>query len=166
MAKSLPSHSQRLAELVHRQGGITANEAVKAAEVRLDTIRDSSLQELAATVDQMVAIGEELANSTGSSAFQALYAISNTVVGVAGVFGMPELGQVAFSLCTLLDRQRSAATCNTQAILLHLSSLRVMFAGEDNELKRALIDALHQVVDRVSRQAPSDHGAPSQSSGD
>ncbi len=150
MPKSLPSQARRLSDLVHRPGGMTVNEAVSAAEARLDVIRDSSLKELAAMVDHMLSLGEEIATVPSIAAFDALYSASNTVVGVAGVFGLPELGKVAFSLCTLLDRQRSLPAWNMQAIQLHLDSLRVMSGDEDNERKQAVIKALHQVVDRLA----------------
>ena len=150
MPTSLPSQARRLSDLVHRPGGMTANEAVSAAEARLDIIRDSSLKELETMVDQMLALGEQIATSPSVAAFDALYATSNTVVGVAGVFGLPELGKVAFSLCTLLDRQRRLPAWNMQAIQLHLDSLRVMSGDEDNERKQTVIRALHQVVDRLA----------------
>ena len=155
MNKALPSHTRRLADLVHRPGGLTAAEAVTAAEARLDTIRESSVKEIIAMVDNMIAIGERLLQSRTQEACDALYVASNSVVGVAGVFTLNELGEVAFSLCKLLDRQRTHGVWSAPALRLHLDSLRLMFREEDNAVKRAIVDALHKVVDRVSRRSES-----------
>ncbi len=151
MAGPLPNHTRRLAELVHRPGGLTAKEAVKAAEIRLEAIRESSLKELAAMVDEMIALGEVLSKHRSKEVCEKLYATSNSVVGVAGVFGMPELGEVALSLCTLLDRQTMAGTWNVQPIELHLNSLRLMCNGGATALNRSVIQALQQVVARISK---------------
>ena len=155
MSKPLPSHTRRLAELVHRPGGLTAAEAVQAAEARLDTIRESSIKEITAMVDNMIVVGERLLQSRAQEDCDSLYVASNSVVGVAGVFTLNELGEVAFSLCKLLDHQRTYGTWSAPALRLHLDSLRLMFGEEDGAAKRAVIDALHKIVDRVSRRSGS-----------
>ena len=150
MAKSLPNHTRRMAELVNQPGGLTAREAVSSAESRLETIRDSSLKELAAMVENMIAMGDQLSQSKDVAVCQKLYTTSNSVVGVAGVFGIPELGEVALSLCTLLDRQSLAGSWHREAVELHLNSLRLMCQGGTTALNRSVIQALHQVVARIT----------------
>lgn len=154
MAGSLPNHTRRMAELVNRPGGLTAREAVSSAELRLETIRESSLKELATMVDDMISMGDELSRVTCVMTSQKLYATSNSIVGIAGVFGMPELGEVALSLCTLLDRQSLAGTWHKGAVELHLNSLRLMCQGGATTLNRSVIQALHQVVVRISDTGP------------
>ena len=153
MSRSLPSHTRRLAELVCRPGGLTATEAVAAAEARLDTIRDSSIKEIGSMVDNMIVMGEGLLKSRTQEACDSLYVASNSVVGVAGVFALNELGEVAFSLCKLLDCQRTSGVWSAPALRLHLDSLKIMFGEEDGAAKRTVVDALHKVVDRVSRRS-------------
>ena len=150
MASSLPNHTRRLAELVHRPGGLTATEAVEAAELRLETIREASLKELAAMVEAMVLMGQELSKAWSTATCEKLYETSNSVVGIAGVFGVPELGEVALSLCTLLDRQTMAGSWNAAAVDLHLNSLRLICHTGAAVSNRPVIDALHQVVARVT----------------
>ena len=149
MASSLPNHTRRMAELVNRPGGLTAREAVRSAELRLETIRDSSLKELVAMVEDMITMGEELSRVRSVATSQKLYATSNSIVGVAGVFGVPELGEVALSLCTLLDRQSVTGSWHREAVELHLNSLRLMCHGGETNLNRSVIQALHQVVARI-----------------
>jgi hypothetical protein len=151
MSTVSPKGARRLAQLVNSPGGITAAEAVQAAEARLDTIRASSLQEIEGMLDRMLVIGSRLAATEPVAACDELYTLSNSLVGVAGVFGMKELGEVAYSLCSLLDRQRLVRTWNLQAIQLHLDSLRPMFGDTaDVAGRRAVIGALRQVVVRFS----------------
>ena len=150
MAKSLPSHTRRMADLVNRPGGLTAKEAVSSAELRLETIRESSLKELAAMVEDMILMGDQLSKAKSAATCQKLYDTSNSVIGVAGVFGIPELGEVALSLCTLLDRQSVAGSWHREAVELHLNSLRLMCHGGASTLNRSVIQALHQVVARIA----------------
>ena len=155
MPGPLPAHTRRLSALVNRPGGITAEEAVRAAEERLDTIREASVQEIAVMLDRMCAIGSRCANEDhpDPALRNELYTVSNTLVGVGGVFGMAELGEIAFSLCTLLDRLQQFKSWNTQAIQLHLNSLRVVFSGDqDGPGKRKIVEALRQVAGRFAKQ--------------
>ena len=150
MPRALPSHTRRLAELVNRPGGITADEAVRAAEARLNTIRDAGLTELGQMVEHMQAAGGALARSPSLSVCDELYAVSNSLVGVAGVFGLPELGEVAFSLCTLLDRQRRSGSWDGETVYLHVNSAKLMLSSDaDQAARRAVISALQQVVSRL-----------------
>jgi chemotaxis protein histidine kinase CheA len=146
----IPAHTRRLAGLVHRPGGLTEEEAVCAADANLETIRERTLQQMDGTLQLMQTIGQTLETSADRTALEALYAHSNTIVGVAGVFGMAGLSAVAYSLCELIDRLRTSRTWNAQAVSIHLDSLRLMrMAGPGGTENREMQTALRRLVDRV-----------------
>ena len=60
MTKHLPLHTRRIAQLVNRPGGLTAEEAVVAAERNLAALHAGGVSEIAATIGQMQAIGRAL----------------------------------------------------------------------------------------------------------
>ncbi len=150
MSVNLPLHTRRMAGLVNRPGGITVSEAVTAAEANLETLRSRGLEEMAAAMARMQAIGEGLKAGPDPAEQAELYNLSNFLVGVSGVFGFGGLGEVAFSLCTLLDRMRMSATWSMPSIQIHLDSLRLAYAGNLQGAEMAAVGAaLRQVVDRV-----------------
>ncbi len=146
----MPAHTRRLAGLVHRPGGLTEDEAVEAADANLETIRERTLQLMDGTLQQMQGIGRTLADGSNQAALEELYTHSNTIVGVAGVFGMGGLSAVAYSLCELIDRMRTSRTWNAQAVNVHLDSLRLMrMAGPGATENPEMQSALRRLVDRV-----------------
>ncbi len=152
---SLPLHTRRLAGLVNRPGGITASEAVAAAETNLATIRDRGLEEITGTMLRVQALGDKLRVKPDTALQMELYSASNSLVGIAGVFGLGALGEVAFSLCNLLDRFRAAGVWRFASVQIHLDSMRLAQAGTLTEVEMAAIGAaLRQVVDRVPKSNP------------
>ena len=71
------------------------------------------------------------------------------------MFGYTGVGEVAFSLCSLLDRLRTAGLWSMPSVRIHLDSLRLVYGGNLQGGEMAAIGAaLRQVVDRVP-SAPS-----------
>ncbi len=150
MMKRPSKHTRQLSELLHRPGGITADEAVTAAEQRLDGLRDRGLSDIAATIHDMVVLGSEIDVGPDEKASRELYRLSNSLVGVAGVFGKGELGDVSLSLCTLIERLLLARRWDRDAVQLHLNSLRLLSQDGISPVQTAtVIAALRQVVDRA-----------------
>jgi hypothetical protein len=144
---SLPDHTSKLCKLVLQPGGMTANEAVRAADAKLEGIRDRGLIEIAAMLARMHAIGVALNSGPDRALSQELYRISNSMVGIAGVFGLAALGDVAFSLCSLLDRYLVSGHWSMLPVQRHLDSLRLM---QGSGLSMAKV----QAVDAALRQGP------------
>ncbi len=150
MSINLPLHTRRLAGLVNRPGGITVSEAVVAAEANLETLRDRGVEEIAAAVTRLLAIGDGLKPVADPAEQAELYKLSNFLVGVSGVFGLACVGEVAFSLCSLLDRLRTAGMWSVPSVRIHLDSLRLAHGGNLQPGEMAAIGtALRQVVDRI-----------------
>jgi hypothetical protein len=150
MTKPVPAHTKRIAQLVNRPGGITATEAVAAAEQSLEGLRDRGLSEIAETIDRMFGIAKEIGRGPDTNRAGELYSQSNSLVGVAGVFGKNGLGEVALSLCTLIERLLLAKSWDGLAIQLHLDSMRLLAATSMGKSEVSAIgDALRHVVDRL-----------------
>ena len=155
MTKPLPAHTKRLASLVLRPGGITMTEAVAAAEQSIDGLRDRGLSEIAATMARMRTIASEIGPGSDEQRFREFYALSNSLVGVAGVFGKAGLGEIALSLCTLIERLLLAGRWDSAAVQLHLDSMRLLTDTSVSEQEMTTIgQALRQVVDRLRPPAP------------
>ena len=121
-----------------------------AAEANLENLRDRGLEEIAAAVTRMLAIGDALKAGPDLAEQAELYKVGNFLVGVSGVFGFGGVGEVAFSLCSLLDRLRSAGLWNMPSVRIHLDSLRLVYAGNLQGGDMVAIGAaLRQVVERV-----------------
>ena len=137
-----------IAKLVLKPGGTSLSEAVAAAESNLDTIRDRMLGEVSTTIARMDTLGHAILRHPDPVAIDELYRLGNTVVGIAGVFGMGSLGQVAYSLCDLIDRLRSRSTWDASAVKVHMDSLRLLQSPGPAVDPEAVVAALRRVVDR------------------
>ena len=107
MTKQLPAHTKRLAQLINQPGGITAQEAVAAAEQQLEGLRERGLSDITATIRAVQALASGLPPEELEARGNELYRMSNSLIGVAGVFGKSGVGDVALSFCTLIERRRS-----------------------------------------------------------
>ena len=68
------------------------SEAVAAAETNLATIRDRGLEEITAIMLRIQGLGEKLRVKPDAALQMELYTASNSLVGIAGVFGLGPLG--------------------------------------------------------------------------
>jgi hypothetical protein len=84
---------------------------------------------------------------------EALYALSGEVLDIAGLFGLPELGQAALSLCELLDRLKSKKSWNWPAVQVHLHGLLILADPDKTppEGRVSVVEGLRQVSQRVAR---------------
>jgi len=67
---------------------------------------------------------------------------------VAGVFGLGQLGEAAFSLCELVDHLGETGAWSLEPVMVHLSTLR-LFRHPDAKLDGvAVLAGLRRVVER------------------
>jgi hypothetical protein len=143
----------RLAKVVWLPGGKTIAQALEDAQANLDEIRGESLQVLKAMLDEIQAVGRRSEADPKAEDLDTLYALSGRVLDIAGLFGLPELGQAALSLCELVDRLKSRKAWNWPAVQVHLHGLLVL-ADPDKippEGRQNVVDGLRQVGQRVAR---------------
>lgn len=142
----------KLAALLREPGGKTAEQAVKAAEVRIEAKRDVTLAALIEKADQMVALAAEGRGSSDPETFGRIYDLSNAIYGLAGAFGLKGLADAAFSLCDLADSYRSGDEPNWPAVDVHLDGVRLLAnLGEKAGAAGAepILDGLRRVRARV-----------------
>lgn len=143
----------RLAKVVWAPGGKTIAQALDDAQANLDEIRAESLDLLRAKLEEIQAIGRKSEKDPQAADLQALYALSGEVLDIAGLFGLPELGQAAFSLCELLDRLKSRKVWNWPAVQVHLHGLLVLADPDKTppESRQSVVEGLRQVCQRAAR---------------
>ena len=143
----------RLAKVVFMPGGKTIAQALDDALANLDEIRAESLELLRAKLEEIQALGRKSAKEPKAADLATLYALSGEVLDIAGLFGLPELGQAAFSLCDLLDRLKSKKTWNWPAVEVHLHGLLILADPDKTppDGRQSVVDGLRQVCQRVAR---------------
>jgi hypothetical protein len=116
----------RLSKIIKQPGGTTVRGALKDAKRNLEQIR----RECIAEIDVKLGLIQKALGPTDArpedAELDALYRLSNDIVGMAGVFDMAELGEAAFSLCELLDRLKTADQWDRPAVEVHLSALTLL----------------------------------------
>jgi len=143
----------RLSKVIWVPGGKTIAQALDDAQANLEEIRLESLGVLRAKLEEIQALGRKSEKEPTADDIQGLYNLSSEVLDIAGLFGLPELGHAAFSLCELLDRLKSRKTWNWPAVQVHLHGLLVLADPDKTppEGRQTVVDGLRQVCARVAR---------------
>jgi hypothetical protein len=141
-----------LAKIVRAPGGRTVEQAVKAAETRIEAVREVSLASLIEKAETMAQVAAAGRSGGREKPFDAIYDISNAIYGLAGSFGLEALAQAAFSLCDLADGFRSGEEANWAAIDVHVDGVRLLATlgarvGKDDA--ESILDGLRRVRARV-----------------
>jgi hypothetical protein len=142
----------RLAKAISIPGGKRVFEAVAEADANLKTIEAPCLE----AVDAYIASIQQLAaRPDDAAALGRIYAESNIVIGLAGVFGLKDLSAAAYSLCELVDSRPPDSGVDPMAMMVHVDSLRLLRQGDtfDPTQREAMLHGLSQVVARAKRAA-------------
>ena len=115
--------ASRLSMLLNQPGGMTAAEAAAAAHARLRNMQTEAVASIDIMIARMAALGPPLAQGPDKAALDELYVLANAIFGTAGLFGLHEVGEVAYSLCDLIERLRASGTWHPLAIQVHLNGL-------------------------------------------
>ena len=149
VVKFIP-YTNRLAKLMKLPGGKRVEDALADADANLKEIEGPCL----VVLDELIARIRGLAETPQPTLddLDEIYARSNEIVGLGGVFGMRDLSAAAYSLCELVDRTRERGGPDRQALAVHVSSLRLLrMGGAIEEAERAkMLDGLANVVRRVA----------------
>lgn len=115
-----------LAAVVREPGGKTIEQAVFAAEARIETARESSVAALASKVERLAALAAGGRSGADPTPFGAIYDLSNAIYGIAGAFDLKPLAEAAFSLCDLADTFRGGEAASWPAIDVHIDGIRLL----------------------------------------
>jgi hypothetical protein len=141
-----------LAAVVRRPGGKTIEQAVKAAEVKLEAVREVSVAALADKADQLVALAGAGRRGEDAHALDKIYDLANAIYGIASAFELVPMAQAAFSLCDLADRFRGGEPANWPAIDVHADGIRLLATLGPNigaAGAEAILEGLKRVRARV-----------------
>jgi hypothetical protein len=142
----------RLAKVARQPGGRTVDQAVKAAETRIEAVRDVSLASLIEKAEAMAQVAAAGRRGEHPKPFDAIYDISNAIYGLAAGFGLTALAEAAFSLCDLADGFRSGEEPSWPAIDVHVDGVRLLATlggGIGKEGAESILDGLRRVRARV-----------------
>lgn len=144
----------RLARLLAEPGGVRVSDAIHKATENLETIRSSCLE----TIDRCLSEIEGHHLSGGRKPSEEtkdhVYRLSNEIHGLAGVFGLKQLGEAAYSLCELVDRLRASGAWRRDAVEVHVSALRLLRRPEHAPDPDAVLQGLRRVTERAPKPNP------------
>lgn len=127
VVKVIP-YVNRLARVVSMPGGKRLIDAIADADANLLTIEEPCLEALDATLARIRLVASQ--DAPDDDALEDIYQRANEALGLAGLFGLPDLGKAAYSLCELIDSRAEGKGCSPQALAVHVDSLRLLRAGD------------------------------------
>jgi hypothetical protein len=147
-------YENRLAKSVSNRGGMTAAEALSAAQAAVEEVREPSMAEIDSSLQQIYGLGEAMkaAGAGDEAALQRMYACANRVVAMGGVFGLAELGQAAYSLCELVSRFQTLDRFQYNLIQVHLDGLRLLRNPADHPeaIRKEVLAGLRHLATSVN----------------
>ena len=142
----------RLAKIARSAGGKTIDEALRAADARVASVRERCVGALAGKAEQLAGHAKAARGERDGPEVNSLYDVSNAIFGVAGVYGLDALAEAACSLCDLVDRSRSGEEINWSAIDVHVDGIRLLATGE-TEGAESIMAGLRRVRARFAPPA-------------
>lgn len=154
IVKVIP-YVNRLAKVVAIPGGKRIGEAVADANANILTIKEPCLEALDANIARIRDLAATPAPDT--AALEEIYECSNEAVGLAGLFGLADLGRAAYSLCELIDSRPSGEGVGRQALDVHIDGLRLLRTGDALPAaeRDRMVEGLLAVVAHAKRTAAS-----------
>lgn len=141
----------KLGQIAREPGGRRPEDAVKAAEGRIESVRGASTAVLAEKAEQLTVLAAQ-GRAGDASALDPIYDVSNAAFGIASAFGLNALAEAAFSLCDLADCFRSGEPTNWPAIDVHVDGIRLLvgLGGKSGDAAAdTILDGLRRVRARV-----------------
>ncbi|RAK59454.1 hypothetical protein DJ021_06365 [Phenylobacterium hankyongense] len=141
-------YQNRLAKAVGSRTGMTAQEAIPAAQARVELVREPTLAEIDAALGEIYGLSEPLKAEHDRAGLRRMYDAANLIVATAGVFGLEELGQAAWSLCELASRFEATGRFSWAMIAVHIDGLRLLRYPTDHPRahREAVLAGLRQVT--------------------
>lgn len=139
----------RLRALLATPGGITASQALAAAGVELEVVRDQTMAAVDEKLDRMSAW---LKAPHDGEFDAAVHRLSNDVMNEGGAFGLTELANAAHSLCVFLDSGVRTPS-RLKIIGVHVDAMRALrqpAVSGDASARAAVQRGLHDVVKRFA----------------
>lgn len=140
----------RLSTLIDTAGGVTVGKALEAAERNTQTLRDQALAEVDAILGELEALAAGRMMSTEDQT--RTYALSSSLLDVAGPFGLEDMCKAAYSLCELIDRHRRVGRRDLAPVQVHVSALRLLRQlSAPAESRRQVLEGLEALLAHSQR---------------
>jgi hypothetical protein len=140
----------RLADFVGVVDGVLPNELVSAAEARVEDMRESLEEVIAATLEEMLALGmqpEELVFAD----CREISRLALEIAEIAGAAGMTSIGEAARGVRIMIDSLFLGGVWHSDALRLHFEALQLLSSeprpGPDEET--AILARLQRMRQRV-----------------
>ncbi|MCR5877638.1 chemotaxis protein CheE [Phenylobacterium sp. J367] len=139
-----------LAKTVVTKGGLSAEDAIAAAEARVEEVRQPTLEDLDRGLAEIAALRERLGDGD-AAALQSMYQEANRIVAVGGVFGLGQLGEAAYSLCELISRFQAGGRFSRAMVDVHLDGLKLLRTPDEHDEthRDQVLSGLRQVTASV-----------------
>lgn len=136
----------RLTEQVARPGGMTAGLANERAQRELAAHAGDAMKSLGAMIGRLETMCQEK-----TASLDAVYEEGSTILDIAGLFNKRVLCDACYSLCELVDRQRTMNRQDWASITVHVNALRLLWTkdGVDPALLKNVVDGLWTITDRL-----------------
>jgi DNA-binding response OmpR family regulator len=142
-----------LAKVVRLPGGRTVAEALRSADTRIGRLKGACVAAMHKRIGRLSELADDgKAGKVG--VLDEIHAASNEILGLAGAFGMNELGEAAYSLCDLAYAFRDGVPTNWTAVDVHINGLRLL-CDEVGDLadRHGVLIGLRKVRDRFVANA-------------
>jgi hypothetical protein len=137
----------RLGQLMTQKGGMYVAEALKRADVTMETLREPSLtgiDDYITALDTLMGSGLE-----DAALIEALYVRAGDIVSLSGAEHNEAVQIAARSLCDLLDEAPGLTPSVLAGIKVHVASIRLLHRAPDNPtLQEPILQGLASVLDK------------------
>jgi hypothetical protein len=144
-------YENRLAGALVTRGGMSRVEAVQAAQAEIEEVREPTLAEIDAALQEIYALDARLEGGADPDALVRMYDCANRVLAMGAVFGLADLGKAAYSLCELVSRFQRLERFNAAMIRVHVDGLKLLRTPDEHPAKarEQVLAGLHQVTASV-----------------
>lgn len=137
----------RLTEQVAQPGGMTASLASERAQRELAAHAGDAMKSLGNMIGRL-----EVMCRDKTASLDQVYEESSTILDIAGLFDKRVLCDACYSLCELVDRQRTHNKQEWTSITVHVNAARLLWTrdGQDPETLKSVVDGLWAITDRLN----------------
>src|SRR5258706_16485812 len=105
---------------------MTGGEAARAVVAQMDHVREPTIAHIDSALATIAQMRDAMKAGPELHALEAMYAAANRIVATAGLFGLGELGEAAYSLCELVSRFQCIGRVNLKLIDVHTDGPRLL----------------------------------------
>ncbi|MES1201217.1 MAG: hypothetical protein ABUS57_07180 [Pseudomonadota bacterium] len=143
-----------LKRFLEAPGGISQEAAVQRATDSLEMIRHSAMEEIDSCLADIRTFSA-MPSPTSAQKHQ-LHERSNSLLGFAGMYDMPDLCAAAYSLCELVDAMIMHGRWQAEAVHIHYDAMHKLREPQHlvAEERERLVTGLRQVTERIGGLTP------------